>query len=340
MTLSDLAELARAYGQPSYRAEQMARWLYKTKVTSFEEMRNVGQSLRASLSTNFEVGRLPPESVAVSKDGTKKYLYRAADWPKRYVESAYIPDANRATLCLSTQVGCRRGCLFCMTGKQGFQGNLSGGAIANQYLSLPEREAVTNVVYMGMGEPMDNVDAVLRSLRILTADWGCGISQKRITVSTIGVIPGLKRFIAESRCHLAVSLHSPFDDERRELMPADRLYPVQEVLDVVRSGGFDKQRRVSFEYIVFGGLNHSRRHAKELARLLGGIPCRINLIQFHTIPGTTLKPASRTDVEEFQSELKKKGFRVTIRKSRGQDVQAACGLLSTKRSAQGDTRSA
>ena len=248
----------------------------------------------------------------------------------RYVEAAYIPETERATLCLSTQVGCKMGCLFCMTGKQGFQGQLTAGEIVNQLASLPERESVTNIVYMGMGEPLDNVEAVLKSLEILTSDWGYGMSPRRITVSTIGVIPGMRAFLDNSNAHLAVSVHSPFDEERRQLMPVQHVYPLSEVLDLVRSYELSKSRRISFEYIVFGGLNHSQAHVKELSRLLHGIRARINLIHFHSIPDTPLKPASEEQMLDFQQRLQDKGIPTTIRRSRGQDVQAACGMLSTK----------
>jgi 23S rRNA (adenine2503-C2)-methyltransferase len=248
----------------------------------------------------------------------------------RYVEAAYIPETDRATLCLSTQVGCKMGCLFCMTGKQGFQGQLTAGEIVNQLASLPERESVTNIVYMGMGEPLDNVEAVLKSLEILTSDWGYGMSPRRITVSTIGVIPGMRAFLDNSNAHLAVSVHSPFDEERRQLMPVQHVYPLSQVLDLVRSYELSKSRRISFEYIVFGGLNHSQAHVKELSRLLHGIRARVNLIHFHSIPDTPLKPASEEQMLDFQKRLQDKGIPTTIRRSRGQDVQAACGMLSTK----------
>jgi 23S rRNA (adenine2503-C2)-methyltransferase len=222
------------------------------------------------------------------------------------------------------------GCLFCMTGKQGFQGQLTAGEIVNQLASLPERESVTNIVYMGMGEPLDNVEAVLKSLEILTSDWGYGMSPRRITVSTIGVIPGMRAFLDNSNAHLAVSVHSPFDEERRQLMPVQHVYPLSQVLDLVRSYELSKSRRISFEYIVFGGLNHSQAHVKELSRLLHGIRARVNLIHFHSIPDTPLKPASEEQMLDFQKRLQDKGIPTTIRRSRGQDVQAACGMLSTK----------
>ena len=205
------------------------------------------------------------------------------------MDAAFIPDGERATLCLSGQVGCRMGCRFCMTGRQGFQGNLTAGEIVNQYRSLPERERITNIVYMGMGEPLDNLANVLASLDILTADWGYGLAPRRITVSTVGVLPALEEFLERSACHLAVSLHSPFDEERRRLMPVEGLHPLAAVLDTLRRVAVPRRRRVSFEVIMFDGVNDTPRHAREMVRILDGIRCRVNLIPFHPVPGTDRK---------------------------------------------------
>ncbi len=222
------------------------------------------------------------------------------------------------------------GCLFCMTGKQGFQGHLSAGEILNQYRSLPERDSVTNIVYMGMGEPMDNLSNVLESLEVLCSPYGYGLSPSRVTVSTIGLIPAMREFLERTRCHLAVSMHSPFEEERRRLMPVENVYPLREVLAVLRDRPLGRQRRVSFEYIMFDGLNDSDRHAREIAKILSGIRCRVNLIPFHPIPGTPLAPSSRETMEHFEQELKRRGILTTIRQSRGLDIQAACGMLSTR----------
>jgi 23S rRNA (adenine2503-C2)-methyltransferase len=222
------------------------------------------------------------------------------------------------------------GCLFCMTGKQGFQGQLTSGEILNQIFSLPERDQLSNIVYMGMGEPFDNLDNVLKNLEILTADWGLGMSYKKITVSTIGIIPGIERFLRESKCHLAVSLHTPFDDERIKLMPVQHVYPIREVVETLKSMELGKQRRISFEYIMFRDVNDTPRHVKELCRLLNGLNCRINLIRFHPVPGTPLESSSDDTIESFKNSLNAKGITTTLRASRGQDIYAACGLLSTK----------
>lgn len=321
---SDVTEL----GLPRFTANQIADWLYKKDVTSIDDMSNLSREAREKLSARFGLGLSEPVKVQVSVDGTKKYLYRALNG--KFIETAYIPDRNRHTLCVSSQVGCKMGCLFCFTAKQGFQGNLSAGEILNQIRSLPERHLITNIVYMGMGEPFDNMEAVMQSLVILTADYGFAMSPKRVTVSTIGIIPAMRTFLEESTCHLAVSLHSPFEEERRLLMPIEHVYSLTDVLEAIRSFSLGKQRRISFEYIVFQDLNHSPRHVKELARILNGIRCRINLLRFHPVPGTPLKAPDEKTLQEFKTALEKKGLTTTIRKSRGQDIYAACGLLSTK----------
>ncbi len=327
-TLSQLQEIVNAAGMPGYTARQIADWLYKKDITRISEMSNLSKAHRDLLQEKYSLGLSEPVKVQTSVDGTKKYLYRSH--MGKFIEAAYIPDSNRATLCVSSQVGCKMGCLFCMTGKQGFQGQLSAGEIVNQIKSLPERDQLTNIVYMGMGEPFDNLEGVMQSLEVLTAEWGFGMSPKRITVSTIGIIPAMKTFLENSNCHLAVSLHSPFEEERQKLMPIENVYALPEVLKTIREFPMGKQRRTSFEYIVFKGLNHSPRHAKELARILNGIRCRINLLYFHPIPGTPLEAPSEKEIAAFKEALEAKGITTTIRKSRGQDIYAACGMLSTK----------
>jgi 23S rRNA (adenine2503-C2)-methyltransferase len=291
-------------------------------------MSNISKVNRKNLHEKHSIGLHKPEKVQISADGTRKYLYSTVNG--KYIEAAYIPEAKRKTLCISSQVGCKMGCLFCMTGKQGFQGNLSVNEILNQIQSLPEKEELTNIVYMGMGEPLDNPDAVFTSLEILTAEWGYGMSPKRITISTIGIIPAMKTFIEQNPCHLAVSLHTPFDDERRKLMPVEHVYPLKEIIKSLKSYELNRQRRISFEYIMFDGLNDTRRHVNELVRVLHGIKCRINLIRFHPIPGTPLKGTPDERILEFKDALNAKGITTTIRASRGEDILAACGLLSTK----------
>lgn len=329
LTLKQLTKIVIELGLPKFTATQITDWMYKKHIHSIDEMTNLSKKARNLLSEKYEIGLIAPSKVQVSTDGTKKYLY-PTNQAGKFIESAYIPDKNRATLCVSTQIGCKMGCLFCMTGRQGFQGNLTAGEIVNQIQSLPEFEKLTNIVYMGMGEPLDNVGAVLDSLEVLTADWGYGRSPKRITVSTIGIIPAMQTFLEKSNAHLAVSLHSPFDDERQKIMPIQKVYPVTKVVEEIRKWDLGRQRRVSFEYIMFKGLNDTPRHVKEIVRLLNGIKCRINLIRYHAIPDTALEGTDYEDMVEFQNALKAKGLVVTIRASRGEDIFAACGMLSTK----------
>jgi 23S rRNA (adenine2503-C2)-methyltransferase len=312
---------------PGYAARQMADWLYKKETGSVSEMTNLSLKMRELLASGYEIGLYPPENMSESSDGTKKYLYRVLR--NKFIETAYIPESDRATICVSSQAGCKMGCVFCMTGKQGFQGSLSSNEILNQFRSLPEFRSLTNMVYMGMGEPLDNINEVLKSLEILTSDWGYGWSPTRITVSTVGLVAPIKEFLEKSRCHLAVSLHSPFDNERRALMPIQTTNTVAEVLDIIRNFDFNSQRRVSFEYILFRGLNDTPLHVKELARILNGIKCRINIIRFHPIPGSQFVSPDEETTNNFKEELNRKGILTTIRASRGVDIQAACGLLST-----------
>jgi 23S rRNA (adenine2503-C2)-methyltransferase len=328
LTLDQLKALVKREGLPSFTARQIADWLYKKDIDDINQMTNLSAKARAQLAEKYTFGTIKHVKVSESADGTKKYLFPAANL--KFIEAAYIPDKERATLCLSTQVGCKMGCLFCMTGKQGFQGNLSAGEIVNQLRSIPERHEVTNIVYMGMGEPFDNPEQVQLSLDILTSDWGMAMSPRRITVSTIGIVPAMRDFIETSQCHLAVSLHTPFDEERRNLMPVQNVYPIADVVEEIRKYDFSGQRRVSFEYIMFDGINDTMRHANALIRLLHGLPCRINLIRFHPVPGTPLKGTPDLRIIEFRDHLTAKGVFTTIRASRGLDIQAACGLLSTK----------
>jgi len=328
MTLDEITEATKSFDLPRYVAREIALWIYRRGITNFNEMTNISLKTRQIIAENFELGLTPHSKEAVSSDGTKKYLFPAHT--DKYIETAYIPDKNRKTLCISTQVGCKMGCLFCMTAKQGFQGQLTSGEILNQIISLPEKDLLTNLVYMGMGEPFDNTVEVLKSLSILTADYGMAISHKKITVSTIGIIPGMRSFIEKTQCQLAISLHSPFDDERVKLMPIENIYPIKEVVQVLKDYAIEKQRRISFEYILFKGINDSQLHINELARLLNGLRCRINLMRFHPIPGTSLAGTDEESLQEFRNKLDRKGIITTIRASRGMDIMAACGLLSTK----------
>lgn len=327
-TLDELKDVCSELKLPGFTAKQIAQWLYEKDCKTIEEMTNLSKKNRALLSEKYDIGRMMPLKVQVSVDGTKKYLFEAEG--ANFIETAMIPDRDRKTVCVSSQVGCKMGCLFCMTGRQGFQNNLGAGEILNQFRSIEEGADISNIVYMGMGEPFDNMDEVLKSLDILTSEWGYAMSPRRITVSSIGITPALRRFLDESDCHLAISLHTPFDDERQKLMPIEQVYAIKEILSVIRDYDFGLQRRVSFEYIMFKGVNDTDAHVKELARLLNGLRCRMNLIRFHPIPDSPLVGTGEARLEAFKDALNKKGIVTTIRSSRGQDIFAACGLLSTK----------
>ncbi|MCG8579223.1 MAG: 23S rRNA (adenine(2503)-C(2))-methyltransferase RlmN [Bacteroidales bacterium] len=328
-TLSELKACVKDLGLPAFTSKQIADWLYKKHVTTIDDMTNLSKKARIQLNEKYEVGLMPPQSFQESVDGTKKYLYQTNN--NQFIEAAYLPEENRNTLCISSQVGCKMGCLFCMTARQGFQKNLTSNEILNQIASLPERDTLTNVVYMGMGEPMDNIENVLKSLEIITAEWGYAWSPRRINVSTIGVIPAMRRFIEESEAHLAISLHSPFNEERKQLMPIENVYTAEKLVEALHDYDFGRQRRISFEYIMFKGVNDSAQHVKGLLQLLNGIKCRINLIHFHPIPNSPLEGSDYKTMEFFRDKLSQKGITTTIRKSRGEDIYAACGLLSTKK---------
>ena len=327
-TLGQLQELCAAEGFPRFTAKQLCDWLYKKRVDSIDTMTNLSLTQRARLNEVAYIGRETPVRCQVSKDGTKKYLFPVLDG--HYIEAVYIPDDDRATLCVSCQVGCKMGCRFCVTGQQGFHGNLSAGDILNQLFSIPEIENLTNVVFMGMGEPMDNLDAVLAATQVLTSDWGLGWSPKRITVSTVGLIPGLKRFLDESQCHLAVSLHNPVPQERLQMMPVQKAFPLNEVLKLLRQYDWSGQRRLSFEYTMFRGLNDDQSHAVKLVDTLKGLDCRVNLIRFHESPEAPFKTSMPSTIKAFQDYLNRNGVICTLRASRGQDIDAACGLLAGK----------
>lgn len=337
-TQDELMGIARELGLKPFVGRQMAEWIYRKGVAEPTEMANLAKNSRELIAASYCGGVNAPVIMQESADGTKKYLFHVHD--DHFVETVFIPDGKRATLCVSTQVGCRMGCAFCLTGRQGLEGSLSASGILNQIFAIPERERLTNIVFMGQGEPFDNTDAVLRALEVLTAEWGCGWSPKRITVSTVGVVPGLERFLKESKCHVAVSLHNPLPEERVAMMPAERAWPVRRVIELLRKQSFcrhtevatgaSKQRRLSFEYIVFKGLNDTPRHVDALVSLLKGLDCRVNLIPFHTIPDSPFKSASREELMNFRDALTRRGVFTTVRASRGEDIFAACGLLSTR----------
>lgn len=327
MTMDEFYGVTGECGLPRFAAKQIADWVYHKRVSSIDEMTNISVANRKILSEKYDIGRYAPLEFQQSVDGTVKYLFKTEK--DKLIESVMIPEDDRATLCVSSQVGCKMNCLFCMTGKQGFNGNLTANEILNQLYSVREAEALTNVVFMGMGEPLDNYEELKKTLEIMTADYGMGWSPKRITVSTTGVTPKLKRFLDESNAHLAISIHSPEKEQRLSIMPAEKAFPISGVIDLVKQYDWTKQRRLSFEYIMFDNFNDSLVHAKELAQILRGLECRVNLIRFHAIPNVNLKTSTKEKMEAFRDYLTNKGVTSTIRASRGEDIFAACGMLST-----------
>ena len=330
--IHELQEAAAACGLKPFVGRQLAGWLYGKRASGWDRMANISRESKARLQEMYDLGTSEPAGFAVSSDGTVKYLFRVGE--SDAVEAVMIPEEDRRTLCVSSQAGCRMGCRFCMTGRQGWHGNLDAADILNQFISIPEPDKLTNAVFMGMGEPLDNYPAVSRAIEILTSEDGFGWSPKRITVSTIGVLPVLKKYLDEQRCHLAVSLHNPFPEERLELMPVQKAWPLADVLDLIRQYDFSGQRRVSFEYTMFAGWNDTKRHADALIRLLGGLECRVNLIRFHEIPDFPYRCAPDARMEEFKTRLNNHGIVCTIRASRGEDILAACGMLAGRHSQQ------
>ena len=337
LTPTELKAVAGSLDMPAFTARQLSQWLYVKHVKSIDEMTNISKQNRERLNAEYEVGALAPIDCQRSKDGTIKYLFpvetandqKLTAKSQLFVETVFIPDHDRATLCVSCQVGCKMNCLFCQTGKQGWQGDLTTADILNQIYALPEIERLTNIVFMGQGEPMDNLDAVLKVCEIMTADWGFAWSPKRITVSSVGVKNKLKRFLDESECHIAISMHSPLHEQRLQLMPAEKAMPLEDTIALLKQYDFTHQRRCSFEYICFGGLNDSPLYGREIAKLLQGLECRVNLIRFHEIPNVNLPGSDETRMEALRDYLTHHGITTTIRASRGQDIFAACGLLST-----------
>lgn len=326
----ELKDIALKVGLPAFTGKQIALWMYGRKVRSIDEMTNISKVGRERLKEEYTLGVTLPSACQVSSDGTKKYLFPVGEG--NAVEAVMIPDEDRKTLCVSSQAGCRMGCKFCMTGRQGFHGNLTVADILSQFIAIDEAAELTNAVFMGMGEPLDNFGNVMRAIEVLTSDWGFGWSPKRVTLSTIGVLPNLRKYLESTRCHLAVSLHNPFPDERAEMMPVQKAWPVQEVIEMIREYDFTGQRRVSFEYTMFAGLNDDKRHAYALIRLLRGLECRVNLIRFHKIPDAPFETTPQIIMERFRDRLSNHGITCTIRASRGEDILAACGMLAGEHS--------
>ena len=334
MTEKELQDVAVNLGMPRFIGKQLAQWLYQKRVTSFDEMTNLSKKNKALLEEQYCVGRTAPAEWQKSTDGTVKYVFNVGGGRK--IESVYIPDHDRATLCVSSQVGCKMNCYFCATGKMGFKAQLTAAQIVNQILSIPpapqkgepEMNPLTNIVFMGMGEPLDNFGAVKRVIEILTAPWGFDWSPKRITVSTVGKLPELKDLLDNTKVHIAISVHSADSRERGAMMPAQKAFPIQSVMQLLSGYDFSHQRRLSLEYIMWRGVNDDIAHANMLIKLIGNLDCRVNLIRYHAIPGIDLQPCSEERMIMFRNILNKHGITATIRASRGEDIMAACGMLA------------
>jgi 23S rRNA (adenine2503-C2)-methyltransferase len=327
MTLAEITESVMELKLPQFTSKQIADWVYLKRVRSIDEMSNISLKNREILNESFDVGRSAPLDVKTSADGTMKMLFKTDSG--KFIETVTIPEFDRLTICVSSQVGCRMNCDFCMTGKQGFHDNLTVTEILNQVYSVPDSGAITNLVFMGMGEPLDNYKNVKKACELLMADYGLAWSPRRITLSTIGLKSNLKRFLDESKCHLAVSLHNPIPEQRLAIMPIEKSAPVTSVIEMLREYDWSHQRRLSFEYIMFDGINDSLLYARALTKLLANLDCRINLIRFHVIPMSKLRPSTEENMIKFRDFLTAKGFISTIRASRGEDIFAACGMLST-----------
>ena len=330
MSQPELSAWLDSRGLPAYRADQIRRWLFRKRVTSFEAMTDLSGSLRQALARDFVVGSLAVQQSLGSRDGSVKYLFRLQDGA--VVETVYIPEADRVTLCVSTQVGCGLGCVFCATARMGLKRNLTQAEIVDQVLEVqrrcPEDTRISNLVFMGMGEPLANYDATRGALDVITdAHSGMGISPRKITVSTVGLLPQMRRLMEETRVNLAISLHSVRDEVRSELMPVNRKYSVDQLLECCRSLPVPRRKRITFEYLLISGLNDLAADAAELAGKLRGIRCKVNLIPFNPHEGSGYRRPPDHVIERFGETLRGHGIQANVRRPRGDDIQAACGQL-------------
>jgi len=333
LTPAALRAWLRAERLPAFRAAQILRWAYQCGVESFDEMTDVGRSLRAALARDFTLPVLRPREVAHAADGTRKLLFALE--AGRAIESVIIPDPPRLTACLSTQAGCAMGCAFCATARLGLQRHLSAVEIAAQLAAarraLDPGERLSNVVFMGMGEPLHNYDALVEAIEILTADWGFGLSSRRVTVSTVGLLPQLVRLVGETAVSIAVSLTATTDALRNRLMPVNRRYPLAELIATCRTLPIAQRRRITFEYVLLAGENDAPADARRLVKLLHGVRAKVNLIPFNPFPGSGFAAPGPTVVTEFRQQLLAAGLNATVRATRGRDIQAACGQLAATR---------
>ena len=328
-TLPELEQMVAAWGQPAFRARQLAKWLYKG-AGAFEDMTDLARPFRAELSNRARISGLAVEQEQAAADGCRKFLFTLDDGNR--IEAVLIPEEGHYTLCLSTQAGCAQGCRFCLTARQGLIRNLTASEIVNQVLAvrreLSDELPLTNLVFMGMGEPLANFPALVRAITTITAPWGLNFSSRRLTVSTAGLAPFIPRLGLEARANLTVSLNAPDDETRSRIMPINRRYPVQELLAACRAFPLPHHRRITFAYVLLRGINDSLDQARQLARLLRGFRAKINLIPFNRHPHLPYEPPPAARTLEFQDILREANYAVFIRESRGQEINAACGQLA------------
>jgi 23S rRNA (adenine2503-C2)-methyltransferase len=332
LTARELESVAVDLGSSKYKGRQLFKWLYKKRETDFRIMTDLSLELRNLLKEKYCFRGLNAEEIFRSSDGTEKTLFRLDD--NLFIETVRIPDKDKATACVSSQVGCPLGCRFCATGKIGFRRNLSTGEIIGQLLFLRDRygrQAFDNVVFMGMGEPLLNYKNTLKAVEIISSEIGLSISAKRITISTVGITPQIIA-LADSgiKANLAISLHAATDEKRRRLVPAAQKYPLHEIAEAAKYFARKRKKRVTFEYILFKGINDGGEDILELANLTKGIPCKINILAYNPVPGLPYARPSNEEINSFSKALYPRAPAVTVRKSRGMDIEAACGQLAGK----------
>lgn len=329
LDLKELESVFKGWGLAPFRAGQVFSWIYKKGVTDFERMGNVPADLRKRLGENFYISGLKVIQNPRSEDGTEKFLFQLQD--ANFVEAVNIPAGVRLTACLSSQVGCKFSCSFCASGMLGFKRNLACGEIIEELYHLRNSapgQRLTNIVFMGTGEPLDNYDNVLKAVRIINSKYGFNIGARRITISTNGIIPGIKKLAEESlQIELSVSLHAADDKTRSGLMPINKLYPLRELIETCRRYIKMTNRQVTFEYVLIKGINSDFTCAQKLSTILKGLNCKVNLILFNPVDELDIKPPNRQETHLFKDCLVKSGIHATLRKSRGQDIEAACGQL-------------
>ncbi len=343
LALEELEEVViAAAGGRRFRARQVMGWLYGRRAVSFGDMSDVPGALREYLEARFTIGPIGETIVSRSSDGTRKLLLTLGD--AEQVETVIIPAGGRVTLCLSSQVGCAMGCGFCATALMGLHRNLGVGEILSQIFAaraaLSDGEELTNYVFMGMGEPLANYPRLLKALRIMTEEWGMGISPRRITVSTVGLVPMMERLLGDIQVNLAVSLHAGENELRNRLAPINRRYPLEELIEACKRLPLKRRRRITFEYVMLRGVNDSPQQAERVAAMLGPLRAKVNLIFFNPFPGSSFKASDRAAVERFQAILQHANLTATIRESRGVDIAAACGQLYAERHARAEAEGA